>query len=74
MDDSGPVFTIFIVGVVVVAVLLLMELTMRLPLIVETAILIPLTVVLALLLLRPMKGAALGLMLRLGILRSEDEA
>lgn len=73
VDDSGPVFTIFIVGAVVVAVLLLMELTMRLPLVVETAILIPLTVVLALLLLRPVKGAALGLMLRLGILRSEDE-
>jgi len=73
VDDSGPVFTIFIVGTVAVALLLLMELTMRLSVIVETAILIPLTVVLALLLLHPVKGAALGLMLWLGIFRSEDE-
>lgn len=73
VDDSGSVFTIFIVGALAVAILLLMELTTRLSALVETAILIPLTVILALLLLRPMKGAALGLMLRLGILRSEDE-
>ncbi|MGH7119906.1 MAG: DUF983 domain-containing protein [Acetobacteraceae bacterium] len=73
VDDSGPVFTIFVVGALAVGILLLMELTMHLTVLTETAILIPLTVVLALLLLRPMKGAALGLMLRLGILDSEDK-
>lgn len=73
VDDSGPVFTIFIVGAIVVGILLLMELTMRIPPLTEAAILIPLTIVLALVLLHPVKGAALGLMLRLEILRSDDE-
>lgn len=73
IDDTGPVFTIFIVGVVVVGLLVLMETMMHLPGIVEAAILMPLTVVLALVLLHPVKGAALGLMLRLGIVKGEDE-
>lgn len=73
IDDTGPVFTIFIVGAVAVALLVLMETTMRLSVAVEAAILIPLTIVLAVALLHPVKGAALGLMLRLGILKDENE-
>ncbi|MDA8048498.1 MAG: DUF983 domain-containing protein [Rhodospirillales bacterium] len=73
VDDSAPVFTILIVGAVAVTLLLVMEMTMALSALLETAILIPLTLVLALLLLRPVKGAALGLMLRLGMLRSPEE-
>jgi uncharacterized protein (DUF983 family) len=72
-DDNAPVFTILIVGAVVVALLVVMESSMKLPMLVETGILLPLTLVLALALLRPVKGATLGLMLRLGMLRSCQE-
>jgi len=72
-DDGAPVFTILIVGAIAVGLLLVMELTMTLTALVETAILVPLTLLLALLLLHPVKGAAVGLMLRLGMFRSADE-
>ena len=44
-----------------------MESDFSLPLWVEAAILLPLTLILTLVLLRPVKGATVGLMLRLGI-------
>ena len=66
-DDAPPYITILIVGHVVVGLLLFMETNFSLPLWVEAAILLPLTLVLAVALLRPVKGATVGLMLRLGI-------
>jgi uncharacterized protein (DUF983 family) len=68
-DDGPPVFTILLAGAVVVALLVVMETTMSLAIWTEVAVLVPLTLVLALGLLRPIKGATLGLMLRLGIVR-----
>ncbi len=68
-DDGPPVFTILIAGAIVVALLVVMEITMSLSVWVEAAILVPLTLILALVLLRPIKGATLGLMLRLGIVK-----
>jgi uncharacterized protein (DUF983 family) len=68
-DDGPPIFTILIAGAVVVALLVVMESTMRLAIWTETGILVPLTLILALSLLRPVKGATLGLMLRFGIVK-----
>lgn len=72
-DDGPPVFTILIAGAIVVTLLVVMESTMRLSILTETAILVPLTLVLAVALLRPVKGATLGLMLRLGIIRPPSQ-
>ncbi len=68
-DDGPPIFTILIAGAAVVTLLVVMESSMSLSIWTEVAILVPLTLVLALGLLRPIKGATLGLMLRLGIVR-----
>ncbi len=67
-DDAPPYLTILIVGHIVVGLLLIMEQNFSLSLWTEAEILLPLTLVLALGLLRPIKGATVGLMLRLGIL------
>jgi uncharacterized protein (DUF983 family) len=72
-DDGPPVFTILITGAVVVTLLVVMESSMSLAIWIEVAILVPLTLVLALALLRPVKGATLGLMLRLGIVRPPSQ-
>ena len=68
-DDGPPVFTVLIAGAVVVALLVVMESTMHLSIWTETAILVPLTLILTIVLLRPVKGAMVGLMLRLGIVK-----
>lgn len=68
-DDGPPIFTILIVGAIVVALLVAMEMAMTLSAWTEVAILLPLTLVLALGLLRPVKGATLGLMLRVGVVK-----
>ncbi len=67
-DDAPPYITILIVGHIVIGLLVVMETDFSLSLGLETAILLPLTLVLTLGLLRPIKGATVGLMLRLGIL------
>lgn len=56
-DDAPPYFTIFIVGHVVVAAALYLEQTMAPPLWLYAATFIPLTIVLSLLALPPIKGA-----------------
>ncbi len=72
-DDAPPYFTIFIVGHVIVAGMLILEKTCTPPLWVHAAIWLPLTVALAMLLLRPIKGATVGLMFKLGMFKSGDE-
>jgi uncharacterized protein (DUF983 family) len=66
-DDAPPYITILIVGHIVVGLLLFMETTYTPPLWLETAILLPLTLILTLALLRPVKGGTVGMMLRLGM-------
>ena len=56
-DDAPPYFTIFIVGHIVVPLVLLVEKLIYPPVWVHMAIWLPLTVVLALLFLPPVKGA-----------------
>jgi uncharacterized protein (DUF983 family) len=60
-DDAPPYFTIVIVGHVVVGLMLAVEIAYRPPLWLHAAIWLPLTLLLALLLLPPIKGALVGL-------------
>ncbi len=60
-DDAPPYFTIIIVGHIVVGLVLAVEMAFRPPIWVHEAIWLPLTVLLALLILPPVKGALVGL-------------
>jgi uncharacterized protein (DUF983 family) len=60
-DDAPPYFTIVIVGHVVVGLMLAVEMAYRPPIWLHASIWLPLTVLLALLLLPPIKGALVGL-------------
>lgn len=68
-DDIPPYFTIVIVGHVIMPGMLILEQTEAPPIWVHIAIWVPLTVALTLLLLRPVKGATVGLMLSLGLIK-----
>lgn len=72
-DDAPPYFTIVIVGHVVVGGMWSLERAYMPPLWVHAAIWIPLTIVMSLVLLRPIKGATVGLMLKLGILKTGSD-
>ncbi len=69
-DDAPPYFTIFVVGHIVVLMMLTVERHWRFSLWLSAAIWLPLTLVLSLALLRPIKGATVGLMLRVGLMKS----
>ena len=60
-DDAPPYFTVVIVGHIVVGLVLFVEMTYRPPLWVHAALWVPLTLILALVLLPPIKGALVGL-------------
>ena len=60
-DDAPPYFTIVIVGHVVVSLVLAVEMAYRPPLWLHVALWLPLTVLLSLALLPPVKGALVGL-------------
>jgi uncharacterized protein (DUF983 family) len=60
-DDLPPYLTILIVGHVVVSGLLLTERLLAPPMWVEAAVWLPLTLLLSLVLLRPLKGAVVAL-------------
>jgi len=60
-DDAPPYFTIVIVGHIVVGLLLAVEMAYRPPLWLHAVIWLPLTVLLALLILPSIKGALVGL-------------
>ena len=73
-DDAPPYFTIFAVGHVVIPGMLWLEKAYKPELWVHTAIWVPLTLVLAIGLMRPIKGATIGLMLKLGFGRDAGNA
>jgi len=70
-DDIPPYFTIFIVGHVVVPLMLVYERESSPPSWLMAAIFVPLTLILSLALLRPVKGAIVGAMLGLGMLKDD---
>ncbi len=71
-DDAPPYFTILIVGHIVVPLMLLMERVGHPPDWEVGAIFLPLTAILCLALLRPVKGAVLGAMVSLGMLKQPE--
>jgi uncharacterized protein (DUF983 family) len=72
-DDAPPYFTIVVVGHIIVPSMWSVERAYQPPLWLHAAIWLPLTLALTLALLRPIKGATVGLMLTLGMLKSGDE-
>jgi uncharacterized protein (DUF983 family) len=72
-DDAPPYFTIFIVGHIVIPLMLLVEREYAPPLWTMAAVFLPLTLLLALALLRPVKGATVGLMMCYGITGREQD-
>ena len=66
-DDAPPYFTIFIVGHFVIALAVLINIETQLSIAMQLAIFLPFTALMSLSLLRPVKGATVGLMLRLGM-------
>lgn len=75
-DDLPPYLTIFIVGHIVVALFMSIEASYDLSMWTHLAMWVPVTLVLSLALLQPLKGATIGLQwsLRLGGFGTEDEA
>ncbi len=71
-DDAPPYFTVFIVAHVVVGLMLLTDRQYDPPYWLQALVWLPLTALLSLGLLRPVKGATLGLMLKLGFTKSDD--
>jgi uncharacterized protein (DUF983 family) len=61
-DDAPPYFTILIVGHIIVPLMLMLEKSVAPELWVHMALWLPATIVLSLALLRPIKGAVLGVM------------
>jgi uncharacterized protein (DUF983 family) len=72
-DDAPPYFTILVVGHIVIPLLFVVD-RLQLPVWVMSAIFLPLTLVLALGLIRPIKGGTVGLMLNLNMLKSDPTA
>ena len=70
-DDAPPYFTILVVGHIVVPLMLLVERAWAPPIWVHTAIWVPMTLVLALALLRPIKGATVGILTACGMLKPD---
>jgi uncharacterized protein (DUF983 family) len=72
-DDAPPYFTIMAVGHVIVPGMLIVERAYHPALWIHSAIWLPLTVILSVVLLRPIKGATVGLMMKLGMLKPDSE-
>ena len=72
-DDAPPYFTVFIVAHVVVGLMFATYQAYDPPFWVQAAIWLPTTAIMSVLLLRPIKGATLGLMLKLGMTKPDDE-
>jgi uncharacterized protein (DUF983 family) len=73
-DDAPPYFTILIVGHIVIPAMVILQREGNPPQWLLWAIFVPLTLILALGLLQPVKGATVGLMLRLNMLKSDPTA
>jgi uncharacterized protein (DUF983 family) len=72
-DDAPPYFTIFIVGHIVIPLMLVVERGYAPSPWTMAAVFLPLTLLMSLVLLRPVKGATVGLMMRFGITGRENE-
>jgi uncharacterized protein (DUF983 family) len=68
-DDVPPYFVIFIVAHLVIGTQVLTDASLNLSMTAEAAIFLPLTLALCMGLLRPVKGATIGLMMQLGLVQ-----
>ncbi len=73
-DDAPPYFTIFIAGHLLLPPVLWVEKAYQPPMWIHMALWLPAFTIACLLLLRPIKGATLGWMMRLGLTGSEHGA
>lgn len=73
-DDAPPYITILLVGHIVVPLMLIMQRVQHPPDWVEGVIFLPMTAILCLLLLQPIKGGVLGAMVSFGMLKTPDPA
>lgn len=72
-DDAPPYFTLLLAGHLIIPLLFWVDHSYEPPIWLMSVIFLPLTVVVCLGLLRPVKGATLGLMLKLGMMKPDDE-
>jgi uncharacterized protein (DUF983 family) len=72
-DDAPPYFTILIVGHIVIPALLIMQKYDDPPLWLLSVIFLPLTVILSVGLIRPIKGATVGMMVCFNMLKTDAE-
>jgi uncharacterized protein (DUF983 family) len=70
-DDAPPYFTILIVGHVIVPLMFMVDRASEPPLWLMSLIFLPLTVIMAVGLIQPIKGGTVGLMLTLNMLKSD---
>jgi uncharacterized protein (DUF983 family) len=66
-DDAPPYFTVFIVAHLVIGMLVLCERTLTLSIAAEMMLFLPATLLATLALMRPVKGATIGVMWKLGL-------
>ena len=72
-DDAPPYFTILIVGHIVIPAMLIMQKTADPPTWLLSVIFVPLTLILSIGLIRPIKGAVVGAMLCFNMLKTDPE-
>jgi uncharacterized protein (DUF983 family) len=73
-DDAPPYFTVFIVAHVVIGLQIALESRVMLSVGTEMMIFVPGTLLLVVALIRPVKGATVGMMMKLGFMKPQDEA
>ena len=73
-DDAPPYFTVFIVAHLVIGAQVALDRLVTLSIGTEMAIFLPGTLALVLVLIRPVKGATVGLMMKLGFMKPPDVA
>jgi uncharacterized protein (DUF983 family) len=72
-DDAPPYFTILVTGHIVIPLMLWMQKADDPSTLTLSLVFVPLTIALVLGLLRPIKGATVGLMLRLNMMKPDSE-
>jgi uncharacterized protein (DUF983 family) len=72
-DDAPPYFNILIVGHIIVPMIVIWQRMSDPPTWLMSVVFVPLTLVLTLALMRPIKGGVVGLMLSLNMLKTEPD-
>ncbi len=69
-DDAPPYFTIFLVGHIVIPLMMYVDRVQEPSTLTMSLIFLPMTLILSLVLLRPIKGGTVGLMVNLNMLKN----